>query len=69
MENYKKPLILSKNEVHGSVKGIFPLAGLALTEVAAGAAAVIGFAAAMGEDNAPLEFARSLTERKNFALA
>lgn len=69
METYKKPLILNKNEIHGGAKGIFPLAGVAIADVVVAGAAALGFAKALGEDDARPEFARTLTERKNFALA
>ena len=68
MEAYKKPLILSKNEIKaGNISGAFPAAIIA---AATTVASVVGFAKALGEDDfTHSDFARTLTERKNFALA
>ena len=64
MEIYKKPIIFS----HSNIKGVIPLAGVTLVEVAVGAAAVIGFLAGLGDKDFHPEHARALTERKDFAL-
>ena len=64
METYKKPMIYS----HTSIKGVVPLAGVTLIEVLAGAAAVAGFLAGLGDKDFHPEHARALTERKDFAL-
>lgn len=62
METYKKPLVLSKNDIiQGKISGAFP--------AILSAVALVGFAKALGDDDARPEFARTLTERKNFALA
>ena len=62
MEHYKKPIIAP----HTSIKGVVPLAGVTLIEVLAGAAAVAGFFAGMGDDKFHPEQVQALTVRKNF---
>ena len=64
METYKKPII----SPHANIKGVVPLAGVTLTEILAGAAAVAGFLTGLGDDDFHPEHSRALTERKNFAL-
>ena len=65
METYKEPII----SPHANIKGVTPLAGVTLIEIAVGAAAVVEFLTGLGDDDFHPEHLRALTKRKNFTSA